>query len=363
MQQGGCNLQAATIIHKQDHVTATPLVSEYDCTIDAFSYEDLVDFCIQYNIFYVEELYPYFPQEDTDDEYLQAIDNIDQVLNPEILPFVHRIRTKYLNTNITHGVIVLRPGLTVNVPGRGGIQEVLSISANDDPQTNTEQMQYKSILWYQTDDTSMNDGTILQSANRSTDPRTWRYWSTDVQHSYNGLMQRFLTGPLNQSRSCQQINGKYIKTYVYEPTRELLNGHIATAGPTIPNWNLPSGFVAAWNNSRHTHTKKIFTDGSVQTPPTHIGLQTESQLSQIGAAIVFTDSPISPIDTSTTPLLGPKQHAYCLYITGMSTEFCSFDTEIIAATVASSLPGRKVIYTDCQAIQRTVSTKLHNPFI
>ena len=74
-------------------------------------------------------------------------------------------------------------------------------------------------VWEATDDTEMDDGTVLLSASRHQDPSTWIIRDTNFKQGTETTFRRFFTGPVNEGHRRQQYNGIIQSLLVYQPSR------------------------------------------------------------------------------------------------------------------------------------------------
>ena len=150
---------------------------------------------------------------------------------------------------------------------------------------------------------------------------------------------------------------------IVHPTIEHLDRHLTPREYNPPVFHLPHEILHAWHNTTSSSTpKKIFTDGSVSMRRRPIDFAEPRGQATIGMAMVFTSREDSPPDNTIAPFPRQTETIHALHISGVSDELVSYDTEQIIAALASTLPYRKIIKTDCCSVVTHINNKLHHTF-
>ena len=351
-QLGQCNMQVKTA-HHQDinlRISAHPILDYYFPADDDISREDLINCLLQHELYYIEELYTYPHNPDSEEEPA-----ILQLITGKAHEFLRTVWYDSRDSDISHGRVFLRPGMIItNHQGErpDKFYEIESFLINEGHNEDTTG-KIRLAEWEATDDTEMDDGTVLLSASRAQDPSFWPMYETNFKEGTETTFRRFFTGPVNEGHRQQQYNGIIQSLLIYQPSHTLIHPHIPTCTPSIDT------ILQAWEDSRvEGVSRTVFTDGSVQAREISPHLQLLSEEAQIGISVAFVTAPVSPDPNSKIELLTRSQQLVGWRIQGKSSEFCSYDTETIAATAASLLPGPKLILTDSQALEKRIASQL-----
>ena len=211
IQQGSCNLAAyVPALAGQyvspdgtsvESVTATPILDETELVMNEFTREDLIDFQLQYNLHYVEELFGALEDPASGDVTFTDELSVLDIIPDMFIPFVRRLQAKYRHdASITKGQMFMRPNIILELyTDSNAWHEVLHFSANRDyPSTSEEgDSSIHTVEWFVTDNTIMTNGTDLHSVQQPANPAHRRTQTRSSQRAA-GIMRRLVSGPVNE---------------------------------------------------------------------------------------------------------------------------------------------------------------------
>jgi hypothetical protein len=251
--------------------------------------EDIIDFYYNYNIGFVEELFP-FPQPGVNlEDHIKSL----LIIAPVILhPFLtHTIKTFATREDISFGEVIVRPRLIFREEGQSMAREIDKIYL-----TPNREVLFSTTSWTpgrekytdrslqvpvtyeafptikrtkQARDTKFTYNTPNQATNAT------RYFNLDLEQKDNNNIIRRFTVNFTQK--------------FHFPREEDINHNF---NPLPINFNYPQGFIDAWQSIPPDQPKNIYTDGSLQpTQPLLDQFTDPFSEKKLGAAIVFTTNP------------------------------------------------------------------------
>ena len=181
-------------------ITAHPILDYLNPADDDISREELVNCLLQYELYYVEELYPY--PHDPSSEREPAI---LQLITGKAYTFLRTVWYDFRSQNISHGKVFLRPGMLFTShdgPRPDKYYETEAFLINESSSGGFIGA-IRVAEWEATEDTDMDDGTTLLSATRHQDPSTWVEHEIPFTAGTLTPFRRYFTGPVNEGHRRQ----------------------------------------------------------------------------------------------------------------------------------------------------------------
>ena len=309
--------------------TQTPILQEYDSELDSpISIDLLINTLDQYELHYVEEL---FPHPSLADPYQQQI-FFDQLLNliPAVASFFNRIILKWRHTDISHGTYVLAPAHIFRISRHSPIYECKHFYVDSDV------VSLSSRIW-----TLSPDHSCIE-----TDPLTYNdLHLTQLVSGSSMSITRFIASPEYHNRQfidkwailCPQI--AYVPTSVeLIPPRAPLT---MRTPPALTDINLLNPIT------------EVYIDGSFSPISPCLEFPTSIEPATIGVGIIVSTGHDGPL----TPWL--ERNVYSFHASMSMNNSSSYDSEVLAATLIAGISSSafpKHAITDCMSLRNTLTT-------
>ena len=326
------------------HCTQTPLHTFYNQDNDTpLILNDILDFENSYHIYFVEELFPYPPTHPT-----TFLPNILKLFPTQYHTYLERITFQaFTNPSLTLGQIIIRENIIIKLSHNPNPVYIEGIH----PAQSDQQFAIRTQTW--TPRNPNHTQNIIHLCNphsqstsiatTTTQPST--YCTTRYIHSSIGYNP---TEAYCQSTAIQQkIHPCQLPkfTEVYAPPQIKCDFH--------------QSIIDSWNTYPLESTTPIavYTDGSLKTEEQPTTLAPHSPPRTVSSAVVFYEKTTHP-----TPWQNRNVVAIQLRLPP-NTNSTNYTAEVLAATIATALPGSKEthIYTDALGLisSLTKTTKLN----
>ena len=372
LQQGNCNMATRYYPHLRSPqqtlanpspLTANPLIDLYGTDVPPpFPQDEWADFLIQYDLYYLEELWSFQTNPDTQQQELDEL-TIHLVINPKFSPYIRTLQQHWRNSAISHGHILLRKGLFLSDTYSNQVFEVTGLAVDTNDPDSDGHVEAHLNAWKHTENTTMDgDITHLSIARCKQSPQQWRALTVPIAQDTQTLHTRFFTGPENESNTSSQYNGRTTSMIIHNPSARDLNAHLAPLHHDPPNLMLNQDWVEAYNSQDFSEPHYIYTDAGSTTYHSDIQFTTLDAPRRFSIVVLFIKGRRPTKFNPTSPFPGPDNVIHALRLNGTTGDLTVYDLEKIGAMIASCLQGTKIVFTDCKGIVDYIQSIIRSYF-